>query len=340
MKTLQFFKILSLTSTMAIASLLVSPLTQAVQAKTEDETQHYEISSGDNLTTLDNREQLSLFDQADRPILQAQAGDRQQIAQQVVLLYRQMVGQNASIADRYLTAYVNCIEQSVCTWEDIRAHIAYTNQIDDRSDYRSDRQSDRWSDPRSDRDRRRSTPAAWGNRGGTRDRRGDRYDDEILQAQSGNRDQIEEQVVRLYREMLGRNARISRRDLRDYANCIERDRCDWDDIREEIADSDAAEEAIEEIYQEVLERNPDRGGMNTYQNKLADDWNIQEVREDIAESDEAENAINRIYREILGRNADRGGLRTYQRKLGEDWSLDKVRRDIADSDEARRRRGN
>jgi hypothetical protein len=325
MKASQLFKVFSLTSTMAIAALLVSSLTPTVAAKTEYEP-------------FDNPERIGQFDPADQPMLQAQNRDRQQIAQQVVYLYREMVGRNASISDRYLNAYVNCIDQNVCTWEDIRAHIAYTHQIDDRS-YRSERRGNRG---------RRSTPASWGNRGGTHNRRDrydrydrdDRYDDdEVLQAQSRDRDQIEDQVVRLYREMLGDNARISRRDLRDYANCIERDRCDWDDIREEIAYSYDAEEEIEEIYEEVLERDPDSGGMRTYQNRLADDWNIEDVREDIAESDEAERRINQIYREILGRNADRGGMRTYQRKLGEGWSLDKVRRDIADSDEARRRRG-
>ena len=331
MKALQLLKVVSLTSTMAIAALLISPFTQTVQGKTVNETQHQQIS-GENLSTLDRPEQFSQFDPADRydgGVLQAQYRDRRRIAQQVVYLYREMVGRNAQISDRYLNAYVNCIDRDVCTWEDIRAHIAYTHQIDDRSNDRSNRRNNR----DRDRNNRRSTPASWGNRGGTRDRRYDRDD------RDDRYDRIEEQVVRLYREMLGDNARISRRDLRDYANCIERDRCDWDDIREEIAYSDEAEEEIEEIYEEVLERNPDGGGMRTYQNRLADDWNIEDVREDIAESDEAEGKINQIYRQILGRNADSGGLRTYTRKLGEGWSLDKVRRDIADSDEARRRRG-
>lgn len=330
--------------------MFVSSLTPTIAAKIEYETQHYESSSEGNLTGFDPAERAKgKFDPANRyddEVLQAQYGARQEIAQQVANLYREMVGRNTLFSDRYLNAYVNCIEQNVCTWQDIRAHIAYTHQIEDRSNDRSDRLGNRgrWSNGRDyDRDDRRSTPASWGNRGGTRDRRYDDYDryddDEVLQAQSSDRDRIEDQVVRLHREMLGDNARISRRDLRDYANCIERNRCDWDDIREEIAYSDDAEEAIEDIYEEVLERDPDGGGMRTYQNRLADDWNIEEVREDIAESDEAERRINQIYRQILGRNADRGGLRTYQRKLGEGWSLDKVRRDIADSDEARRRRG-
>ena len=310
---------------MAIACLLTAPLTHSVQAKTEGAT-----------TTLENRESVSDLDRTDGVILQAQLqaqySDRQRIAEQVILLHRQMVGPNVEISRHYLAAYVNCISQNVCTWDDIRSHIAQTNQVNDRS-------NDRYDDHDQNRRRRRS----WSNRR-NRDRYDDRddyYDDdrEILQAQSNDRDQIEEQVIRLHREMLGRNARISRRDLRDYVSCLSRGRCDWDDVREDIAYSDDAEDAIEDIYEEVLERNPDRGGMNTYQDRLADDWNIEEVREDIADSDEAERKINQIYREILGRNADRGGLRTYQRKLGEDWSLDKVRRDIADSDEARRRRG-
>lgn len=321
MKALHGLKVFSLTSTMAIACLLAAPLTQTAQAKTGGET-----------TTFENRESVSSVDRADRVILQAQSGNRQQIAERVILLHRQMVGPNTQISRHYLEAYVNCIEQNVCSWDDVRSHIAQTNQVENRGSGYEDRYEDHYEDRR-----RRSSRQ-------TRYPRNDRYDSyeddgEILQAQSGNRDRIEEQVIRLHREMLGRNARINRRDLRDYVNCIDRGRCDLDDIRQEIAYSDDAEEAIEDIYEEVLERDPDRGGMRTYQNRLADDWNIEEVREDIADSDEAENAINRIYREILGRNADRGGLRTYQRKLGEGWSLDKVRRDIADSDEARRRRG-
>lgn len=316
MKALHIFKVLSLTSTMAIACLLAAPLTKTVQAKTGGET-----------TKLEN---------PDRVILYAQSSNRQQIAEQVILLHRQMVGPNAQISRHYLEAYVNCIDQNVCSWDDVRSHIAHTNQVENRGQWSEDRYENR-SEDRSENRRRRSARR-------NRHSRNDRYDSyeddrEILLSQSGDRDRIEEQVIRLYREMLGRNARINRRDLRDYVNCVDRGRCNFDDIREEIADSDDAEEAIEDIYEEVLERDPDRGGMRTYQNRLADDWNIEDVREDVADSDEAENAINRIYREILGRNADRGGLRTYQRKLGEGWSLNKVRRDIADSDEARRRRG-
>ena len=345
MKALQLFKVLSLTSTMAIAALVVAPLTQTARAKTGYESPHA-ISSGDDLTPLDNDKQFANFGLYDRPILQAQSRNRQQIAEQVVLVYRQMVGPNAQISRRYLQAYVNCIEQNVCSWQDVRAHIAYTHQLDDDDRDRSDRyDDDRYDDDRYDRDRRRSS--SWENRRNRhrRHRRNDRdrnssdYDRDSRQAQSNDRDRIEEQVRRLHREMLGRNARLSRRDLRDYVNCLDRGRCGWDDIREEIAYSDDGEEAIEDIYEEVLDRDPDRGGMRTYQNRLADDWNIQDVREDIADSDEAERALNRIYRQILGRNADRGGLRTYSRKLAEGWSLDKVRRDIADSDEARRRRG-
>jgi hypothetical protein len=320
MKVLNLLKFLSISSTIAIASIGALLLTPKAQA----------------LTGYENPQQFASFSQTDLPLLQAQvqSGDRQRIAEQVILLHRQMLGTNASLSSRHLEAYVNCIEQNVCTWDDIRAHIAHTNQVDnrDRGQYEDDWNSHRrGSSSRDDR--------------GISQRRDDRYrdyeynDGEVLQAQSTQRQQIEEQVRRLYREMLGNNARISRRDLRDYVSCIESDRCDWDDVREEIAYSDVAEEAIEETYQEVLERDPDRGGMRTYQDRLADDWNIQDIREDIAESDEAEQAINRIYREILGRNADRNGLRTYQRKLGEGWSLDKVRRDISNSDEARRRRG-
>ncbi|KOR35234.1 hypothetical protein AM228_19570 [Planktothricoides sp. SR001] len=335
MKALNLLKFLSLSSTMAIAfsgSVLLTPKAQG-------------------LTGYENPQQFANFLQADQSLLQAQAQtqaqaeaqalerDRQRISEQVILLHRQMVGPNASLSSRHLAAYVNCIEQNVCTWDDVRAHIAHTNPVDNRYQGRSEDEYSRRPIGSSSRDNR-SISQRHGDRYRDDEYRDYEYNDgQVLQAQSRERQQIEEQVRRLYRQMLGNNARISRRDLRDYVNCIERDRCDWDDVREEIAYSDAGEEAIEEIYQEVLERDPDRGGMRTYQDRLADDWNIQDIREDIAESDEAEQAINRIYREILGRNADSRGLRTYQRKLSEDWSLDKVRRDIANSDEARRRRG-
>lgn len=336
MKYLKLGKILSLTSTIAISSGAALLLATKAQATTGYVNQPGEIASEMHQNSWDSRQQFANFSEIDQPLLsaQAQAQSRERIAEQVILLHRQMVGTNASLSSRHLEAYVNCIEQNVCTWDDIRAHIAHTNPVDNRDRGRAEDPYNRRPIGSSSRDDRRISQ-----------RRGDRYrdyednDEQVLQAQSRERQQIEEQVRRLYREMLGNNARISRRDLRDYVSCIERDRCDWNDVREEIADSDAGEDAIQEVYQEVLERNADRGGLRTYQNRLADDWNIEDIREDIAESDEAEQAINRIYREILGRNGDRSGLRTYQRKLGEGWSLDKVRRDISNSDEARRRRG-
>lgn len=338
MKYLKLVKVLSLSSTIAIASGAALLLTPKAQAATGDVNQPGEIASEMYQTSLDSREQLANFSQTDRTILsaqaQAQAQSRQRIAEQVIVLHRQMVGTNTSLSSRHLEAYVNCIQQNVCTWDDIRAHIAHTNPVDNRDRGRAEDPYNRRPIGSSSRDGRPISQ-----RRGDRSRDYEYNDEQVLQAQSTQRQQIEEQVRRLYREMLGNNARISRRDLRDYVSCIERDRCDWNDVREEIAYGDAGEDAIQEVYQEVLERNPDRGGMRTYQDRLADDWNIEDIREDIAESGEAEQAINRLYREILGRNADRSGLRTYQRKLGEGWSLDKVRRDISNSDEARRRRG-
>jgi hypothetical protein len=336
MNYLTLVNFLSLSSTIALASGAALLLTPKAQSATGYVNQPGEIAPEMHQTSLDRRQQFANLSPTDRTILsaQAQAQSRQRIAEQVIVLHRQMVGTNTSLSSRHWEAYVNCIEQNVCTWDDIRAHIAHTNPVDNRARGRAEDPYNRRPIGSSSRDDRRISQ-----------RRGDRYgdyeynDEQVLQAQSRERQQIEEQVRRLYREMLGNNARISRRDLRDYVSCIERDRCDWNDVREEIAYSDAGEDAIQEVYQEVLERNPDRGGMNTYQNRLSRNWNIEDVRKDIANSNEAQQAINRLYREILGRNADRSGLRTYQRKLGEGWSLDKVRRDISNSDEARRRRG-
>ncbi|QIZ70866.1 DUF4214 domain-containing protein [Oxynema aestuarii] len=156
-----------------------------------------------------------------------------------------------------------------------------------------------------------------------------------LQAQESQQRRWEEQVSRLYREMLDR--RPSLRVTRDYVEALERG---WslDRVREDIAYSRDAEDAIEEIYEDVLDREPDRRGMDTYQRALARGWDLEKVREDIAYSDEAERAINRIYREVLGRNADRSGLRTYRKALARGRSLRDIRRDIENSDEARRRR--
>ncbi|GAB4285565.1 MAG: hypothetical protein Fur0025_17300 [Oscillatoriaceae cyanobacterium] len=154
------------------------------------------------------------------------------------------------------------------------------------------------------------------------------------QDEDQRRDDLAEQVERLYREML--DITPSLRDINDYVDALERG---WNmqRVREDIARSREARYAIAEVYREVLERNPDSGGLDTYQRALARSWNIDDVREDIAQSDEAERAINRIYREILGRNADRDGLRTYQRALARGRSLADVRRDIKNSSEARRR---
>ncbi|HIK09934.1 MAG TPA: DUF4214 domain-containing protein [Oscillatoriaceae cyanobacterium M33_DOE_052] len=148
------------------------------------------------------------------------------------------------------------------------------------------------------------------------------------------RNDLQEEVERLYREML--DITPSLRDINDYVDALERG---WNmqRVREDIARSRDARYAIAEVYREVLERNPDSSGLDTYQRALARSWNIDDVREDIADSDEAERAINRIYREILGRNADRDGLRTYQRALARGRSLADVRRDIKNSSEARRR---
>ncbi len=341
MKYLKLVKVLSLSYTIALASGAALLLTPKAQAATNYVNQAGEIASEMHQNSLDRPQHFANLSPAERTILsaqaQAQAQSRQRIAEQVIALHRQIVGTNASLSSRHLEAYVNCIQQNVCTWDDIRAHISHTNHtnpVDNRERGRAEDQYNRRPIGSSSRDDRRISQ-----RRGDRSRDYEYNHEQVLQAQSRERQQIEEQVRRLYRQMLGNNARISRRDLRDYVSCIERDRCDWNDVREEIAYSDAGERAIEQIYQEVLERNPDRGGMRTYQDRLADDWNIEDIREDIAESGEAEQAINRIYREILGRNADSSGLRTYRRKLSEGWSLDKVRRDISNSDEARRRRG-
>ncbi|NER36587.1 MAG: DUF4214 domain-containing protein [Oscillatoria sp. SIO1A7] len=147
---------------------------------------------------------------------------------------------------------------------------------------------------------------------------------------------LENRVIRIYREMLGINP--SRREVNLYAEALDRG---WSlaRVRSKIATSRDAQYAINRLYREVLGRSMDRQGWRTYARALATkNWNLQEVREDLADSREAARAINRIYREVLGRNADRDGLRTYQRALARGRNLREIRQDIWDSSEARRRR--
>ena len=97
------------------------------------------------------------------------------------------------------------------------------------------------------------------------------------------------------------------------------------------------ENRIAQLYREVLGRNPDRGGLRTYTQRVLDGWDYRRVRRDLARSREARDRINQLYWEILGRNADRGGLRTYQRHLENGWSLRQVREELRRSPEARSR---
>lgn len=342
MTVLKLLKVFSLSSTIALVSGATWLWAPKAEAAIGNGSQPGKIVLEMPQTSWEISQQSTNFAESNLPVLLVQAQQsnsqrRQQIAEQVILLHRQMVGTNVRLSSRYLAAYVNCIEQNVCTWDDIRAHIAQTNPLADRDRGRFQGEYNQFPSRPTSSSARNDRPISQRRNIGHREQQ---YNQEqVLQAQSNQRQEIEEQVRRLYRQMLGNNARISRRELREYASCIQRERCSWNDVREDIAYSDAGERAIEQIYQEVLERNPDRSGMNTYQNRLSRNWNIEDIRKDIANSDEAEQAINRLYREILGRNADRNGLRTYRRKLAEDWSLDKVRRDISNSDEARRRRG-
>ena len=100
------------------------------------------------------------------------------------------------------------------------------------------------------------------------------------------------------------------------------------------------ENRITQLYREVLSRNPDRGGLRTYTQRVLDGWDYRRVRRDLARSPEARDRINQLYREILGRNADRGGLRNYQRHLENGWSLRQVREELIRSPEARSRNRN
>ena len=107
----------------------------------------------------------------------------------------------------------------------------------------------------------------------------DRYD-------RGRRSQYYDDINRLYRQVLGRNADYE--GLRTWSRQLERGKS-LSDIRRELAYSREAESKINNIYQRVLGRNVDRNGLRTWQSELARGKNLREVERSIARSPEARN---------------------------------------------------
>ena len=132
------------------------------------------------------------------------------------------------------------------------------------------------------------------------------------------------------------------------------------DVREALRNSpefrsrrmDYADEIIRRAYDNILHRAPDRGGLDTYRNRVLNDgWDEQDVREALRRSpekniqriemsrDRAEDIVKRAYRNVLKRDADSGGLRSFtDRVLRDHWSQEDVEKALRNSDEYRHMR--
>lgn len=110
----------------------------------------------------------------------------------------------------------------------------------------------------------------------------DRYDRDWYDR--GRRSQYYDEINRLYRQVLGRNADDA--GLRTWTRQLQRGRS-LSDIRRELAYSREAAAEINYIYQRVLGRNVDRNGLRTWQSELARGKSLREVQRSIERSPEA-----------------------------------------------------
>ncbi|XWK86250.1 MAG: DUF4214 domain-containing protein [Phormidium sp.] len=113
----------------------------------------------------------------------------------------------------------------------------------------------------------------------------DRYDRDRYD-RGGRRSEYYDDINRLYRQVLGRNA--DNEGLRTWSRQLQRGRS-MSDIRRELAYSREAEARINDIYRRVLGRNVDRNGLRTWQSELARGKSLREVERSIARSPEARN---------------------------------------------------
>ncbi|MFB2896210.1 DUF4214 domain-containing protein [Aerosakkonemataceae cyanobacterium BLCC-F50] len=112
----------------------------------------------------------------------------------------------------------------------------------------------------------------------------DRYDRDRYDG--GRRSQYDDEINRLYRQVLGRNADYD--GLRTWSRELQRGRS-LSYIRRELAYSQEAENTINNIYRRVLGRNVDRNGLRTWQSELARGKSLREVERSIERSPEARN---------------------------------------------------
>jgi len=145
--------------------------------------------------------------------------------------------------------------------------VSLSDQNSSNSDLRNKQRYD-YDRDRNDRDRY----------DGDRNDR-DRYD-------RGSRSRYYDEINRLYRQVLGRNA--DNEEIRTRSRQLERGKSQ-SDIRRELAYSREAENAINNIYRRVLGRNVDRNGLRTWQSELAKGKSLRDVEQSIQRSSEGRN---------------------------------------------------
>lgn len=110
----------------------------------------------------------------------------------------------------------------------------------------------------------------------------DRYDRDW--DDRGRRSQYYDEINRLYRQVLGRNA--DNEGLRTWSRELQRGRS-LSYVRRELAYSREGADEINNIYRRVLGRNVDRNGLRTWQSELARGRSLRDVQRSIERSPEA-----------------------------------------------------
>ena len=146
-----------------------------------------------------------------------------------------------------------------------------------------------------------------------------------------DRQQAEDQVKQLYRDVVGREGDAGEVDgnvnlLANGGNLTQ--------VRSNLATSPESKSNVNKIYQEVLGREGDSGGVEGNVKLLANGGKLTDVRSNLATSPEARSNINKIYQDILGREGDADGIQGFVNALGKDSKLSDVRYAIANSNEA------
>lgn len=116
----------------------------------------------------------------------------------------------------------------------------------------------------------------------SRERRRGRADNRFDRRDRGDyryRAEVERNIDRLYRSILGRRA--DRGELRGYTNRVINQGWRLRRVREELASSDEARRTIARIGRNILGRRIDGRSIRVYQNYLATGWTLDRVRDDL-----------------------------------------------------------